>query len=87
MFIAHVQNQAIVKSKTLLRTKVSWPTIDRHETLITSFVQLIDNMHGTTRKQSKRWSQWEHSRFPEVQVNRSTSAEVMIEKLQKLFWM
>ena len=38
--IAHGQHQGIVKTKTLLRTKVWWPGIDRQiETLISSCVQ------------------------------------------------
>ncbi len=110
--IAHAQHQGIVKTKTLLRTKVWWPGIDNQiETLIASCIQCqaannsktVEPLKMTTMP-SKPWQvvhgdfcgpfpsgdyllvlMDEHSRFPEVEIIRSTSTTVTIDKLEKIF--
>jgi hypothetical protein len=96
-----------VKTKTLLRTKVWWPGIDRQvETLIASCIhcqaannsKIFEQLKMTTMP-SKPWQVIhgdfcgpfpsggldEHSRFPEVEIIRSTTTAVTIGKLEKIF--
>ena len=104
--IAHAQHQGIVKTKTLLRTRVWWPGIDRQvETLIqaANISKTVEPLRMTTMP-PKPWQvihgdfcgpfpsgdyllvlMDEHSRFPEVEIIRSTSTPVTIERLEKIF--